>query len=165
MGIITRVRKFCFDVATLGGLGNWMIGGWVAAFLAIPFLLISRVISFLMPSIYHWFILGFIIFVVVVIQIACGFLGERKPSVIVLDNMCGMTIGLFGISLDWSLWKIIFAGYIFFIVLNLFKPFLLKNRYVHKVESFPGAIGILTSDVVFGLIVNLSVRLMLFFVK
>jgi phosphatidylglycerophosphatase A len=165
MVIINYFKKFCYDVATFGGLGEWFIGGFIASFFAVPLVLIGRALSYLMPSIFHWFILGFIVFAIIVIQVAYSSLEEKKDSVIVLDKMVGMIIALYGITIRMANWKVILVGYGCFFVLTLLKPLLLRSKFLHRIDHMSGVVGVLASDVIFGVITNLLLRLILFLIK
>jgi phosphatidylglycerophosphatase A len=70
-------------------------------------------------------------------------LGQRDPSVVVIDEVAGQMIALIGASLDWMS---MLAALILFRVFDIAKPFPLR-----RLEHLPEGLGIMLDDVGAGL--------------
>ena len=168
MGFLERVKNFFFDIATCYGLGNRVGGSLIASLLAIPLLLASRIILLIAPwdIFIQFFVFIFLSFIIVHFALQSSkehyqIYGaeEVEKARIVLDKVVGMTITLSSISFKFDNFKIILLGYGLYHILLFIKPLLLRYEIFKKIESLPGALGILVSDIVFGMFVNVVVRI------
>ncbi len=157
------LRETCYKVATFGGLGEWLGGGILASLAAIPLVLIGRLVYYLVPSLFYWLVGIVFVGICVMVQLACGVLEEKDSSVLVTSKTVGMAIAFFGIPLYWGDWKLILIGFLFFFILSFLKPVLMLVGGVKSVISLPGAAGLLLTDILFGGMVNLILRLSMFF--
>jgi len=155
-------RETCYKIATFGGLGEWLGGGILAALIAIPLVLIGRLVYYLVSSLFYWFIGIVFVGICIAVQLACGVLEEKDPSVLVISKTIGMAIAFFGIPLYWADWKLILIGFIFFFILSFLKPVLMLIGGFKNIMSLPGAVGLLLTDILFGGVVNLILRLSMF---
>ncbi|HFB83971.1 MAG TPA: phosphatidylglycerophosphatase A [Thermodesulfatator sp.] len=82
-------------------------------------------------------------------------LGLEDPRLVVIDEIAGMLLTLWGLAADPFL---MVAGFFLFRILDVFKPW--PIRVAEK--TFPGGWGIMADDLLAGLIGNLFLRLALF---
>ena len=152
----SRVKSWSFKVATLWSLGEWWLGGIFASTLAIPFLLLLQSVFWLSQPLFYWSIaLGAIIFLVL-IQWALLHDPDKEPSVIVLDKIIGVMIAFAYVPLQW---RIIVFGFIVFHILNKLRPFLPYRRIMRLLDRLPGVFGVLSGDILSGLLVNFFLQL------
>ncbi len=116
------------------------------------------------PGLFIWFFLAkidpllslFLILFLVLSSIPIAgqaeiMLNKKDPSEIVIDEMAGIVVALFGLPLN------VFsatAGFFIFRVLDIFKPF--PIRFIER--KLPGGVGIVMDDVVAGIYCNLLLR-------
>jgi len=99
MDILEKARGICFDISSCYGLGKYTGGAVLASLLAIPLLLISRVIMMVAPWQGYVQLLIFLGISFIIIQLAIKtpaaeyqVYGEEAPvarSMIVLDKIVG----------------------------------------------------------------------------
>lgn len=77
-------------------------------------------------------------------------MGVKDPPAVVIDEVAGMMIGL---ALLPATWKLYLAGFLLFRILDIFKP-----GPIRRLERLPGGAGIMTDDLLAGLITNLILR-------
>ena len=80
---------------------------------------------------------------------------ERKmhdPQIVVIDEVVGMMIALFGISQ--AKFIVFLSGFLLFRLFDIWKPFPIR-----KLEAFPNGVGIMLDDVLAGIYANLCLRL------
>ena len=94
---------------------------------------------------------GFILISVPVASRAARMLGEKDPGAIVIDEMAGILVTLWGIPFEFLP---VCAGFFIFRVLDIAKPF--PVGYLDKALS--GGTGIVADDLAAGLIGNLLLR-------
>jgi phosphatidylglycerophosphatase A len=80
-------------------------------------------------------------------------LNKKDPSCIVIDEVCGMLLGLSFMPLDA---KIIFLGFLFFRILDTLKPYPASG-----LQNIKGSLGIISDDIVAGLYTNILLQLIL----
>jgi len=78
-------------------------------------------------------------------------LGETDPGVIVIDEIVGMAVALWGLPLNWGT---IIAGFILFRALDIKKPG--PIRWMD--QKIRGGGGIMADDLAAGIVVNLVLR-------
>jgi len=78
-------------------------------------------------------------------------LGQTDPSVIVIDEIVGMAVALWGLPLNWGT---IIAGFIIFRALDIRKPG--PIRWMD--QKIRGGGGIMADDLAAGIVVNLVLR-------
>ncbi len=77
--------------------------------------------------------------------------GEKDPSRVVIDEVAGMLIALFGLPLEWP---ILVTAFFLFRAFDMFKIY-----PVNKFEGLPGAQGIMWDDLFAGLYTCLAMHL------
>ncbi len=77
---------------------------------------------------------------------------QRDPSAIVIDEVSGQLIAWFGIAP--ADWRLLVAGFIFFRLFDIWKPFLIR-----RTENLPGGWGIMADDWLAGLYAALMLLL------
>jgi phosphatidylglycerophosphatase A len=80
--------------------------------------------------------------------------GERDPSVVVIDEVAGFLLALFYVPISWVN---VCLGFFLFRVFDVLKPFPVRN-----LESLRGGFGIVADDLMAGIYANLSLRLLIF---
>jgi phosphatidylglycerophosphatase A len=116
------------------------------------------------PGLFIWFFLSkidpllslFIILFLVLSSISIAgqaeiMLNKKDPGEIVIDEMAGIVVALFGLPMNVLSAT---AGFFIFRVLDIFKPF--PIRFIER--KLPGGVGIVMDDVVAGIYCNLLLR-------
>ena len=98
------------------------------------------------------FILAFVLLLIRIAGKAEEIIGKKDAPEIVIDEIAGMMITLFGLSFNFF---VVFLGFILFRLLDILKPFPIS--YVEKKLS--GGTAIMLDDVVTGIIANIILRL------
>ncbi len=78
-------------------------------------------------------------------------LGEKDPGVIVIDEFAGQFLALLALPPTWA---VLAAGFVLFRLFDIVKP-----PPARRLESLPGATGIMADDLVAGLYANLLLQL------
>lgn len=99
-------------------------------------------------------LLGVIIVSVRVSEKAQELLNAHDPHAIVIDEIAGMAVALWG--LEWSL-KTVVIGFILFRLVDIIKP--PPIRWIDSTIS--GGLGVVLDDVAAGVLVNLILRLLI----
>lgn len=158
--MLEKINEFALRIAMCGGLGRTIGGSIVASLFAVPLLLLGRIVW---RFSYSWFMIGGLVFFAAccgIIQLALGAISDQSPSSIVLDKMLGMSIALAGISFSFRYWKILLLAFVLFHILNLFaRPLFLFNQMFAKIDGMHNVIGIVSSDLFFGVMTNIVIRL------
>lgn len=131
--------SWLLKIATLGPLGYMPFPGTVATIVSFLVLYPVRVFSF---SLYVActgviFLIGY-----QAVKHALGFFNYKDPSVIVWDEVIGCAFSLLIIPVGF---KFLFLNLAFFRFFDGVKPF-----GIHRLESIPGAWGVILDDVVAG---------------
>ncbi|MFQ5680535.1 MAG: phosphatidylglycerophosphatase A [Candidatus Omnitrophota bacterium] len=133
------------------GLGYLPAGGTVAS-------VVSVVVYFLLRDnhpLYNILTLLSTLAALVVCGRAERAFGRKDPSQIVLDEISGMLVGFLFIPFSWSH---ALVGFIVFRFFDIVKVYPLK-----KIESFPGAWGVVLDDLCAGVYANFILRILMFF--
>ena len=80
-------------------------------------------------------------------------LGEKDPSVVVIDEVAGMMLGL--ALLPAKGW-VYLVGFLLFRFLDISKP-----GPIRRLERLPGSVGIMFDDLAAGILTNLVLRLVI----
>ena len=80
-------------------------------------------------------------------------IGQKDPSVIVIDEVAGMMLTL---ALLPAGWRTYLAGFLLFRLLDIWKP-----GPIRRLEQLPGSLGIMADDPAAGAAANLIIRLLL----
>lgn len=153
--MFSRIKEWCFYIATLGPIGSWSGGGLVSSLVAIPLLMVARFISALHQDAAFLFCLGTIVSMVVIIHGALHFQSNKDASYLVLDRVLGFFIAFLGMSLTI---KFFFAGFIIFHTVGIVRPLIFNKIGPLDLRSLPGVFGIITGDLIAGVAVNLFLR-------
>ena len=84
-------------------------------------------------------------------------LGQKDPSVIVIDEVAGMMLTLAGLP---ARWPVYLAGFLLFRLLDILKPWPIR-----RLERLPGSRGIMLDDLAAGLAAQAILRLALHFLR
>lgn len=79
-----------------------------------------------------------------------NYLKKKDHQAIVIDEIGGFLVGMMGISFSFPALAL---GFIFFRLFDIVKPF-----HMEKLHNFPGGWGIVTDDIVAGLLTNIFLR-------
>ena len=79
--------------------------------------------------------------------------GRRDPGQVVVDEVMGMLVTMFGIGTGWAGALI---GFVLFRAADIFKPYP-SNR----LEGLPGGLGVMADDLMAAVYANLALRLVL----
>ena len=79
-------------------------------------------------------------------------IGEVDPGCIVIDEIAGIMVAMWGLPFEWLP---VLAGFLVFRFLDMLKPF--PIRQIEK--SLPSGLGIVTDDIVAGVITNIVLRM------
>jgi phosphatidylglycerophosphatase A len=84
-----------------------------------------------------------------------GILGEHDPSRVVIDEVVGMALAL------WSIqgWPWLVMGFLFFRIFDIWKP-----GPVARLQNLPGGWGVMADDVAAGILANLAVHGLVWFI-
>jgi phosphatidylglycerophosphatase A len=79
-------------------------------------------------------------------------LGEKDPSVIVIDEIAGFLVAMWAFP---STWRAVVAGFLLFRFFDILKPFPIRKIDQHA----PGGWGVMLDDVLAGVYANIALRL------
>lgn len=79
--------------------------------------------------------------------------GKKDPRPVVIDEVCGIFLAFFLVPLTW---ENIVAGFVFYRLFDIFKPFPAR-----RLEKLPGAWGIMADDILCGLYTNALLHLLM----
>ena len=158
MKIIEKFKEICFFAATFGVVGNWRFGYMIASVATIPFLYFLRSLYWLDQQVFFYFLIALFTAIMIIFHTALQYPTDKEASCIVLDRALGFTIAFFGTPLNL---KFLVVGFILFHASNFFQP-IVWYQVVHKhLERLPGFLGIVASDILAGVSVNLFFRFIL----
>ena len=80
-------------------------------------------------------------------------IGRKDPGILVIDEVVGILIALWGLPLSWP---VIISGFFLFRAFDMFKIYPI-NRF----EALPGGLGIMLDDVMAGLYTNIVLHVAL----
>ena len=80
-------------------------------------------------------------------------LGQKDPGVVVIDEVVGVIIALWGLPLIWS---VMICGFFLFRAFDMFKIY-----PINKLEAQPGGWGIMLDDCMAGVYTNIILRVAL----
>lgn len=110
--------------------------------------LLGLVLAFWFPS-NLYLVIGVSLLGVLVAHEAEKILEEHDSPIIVIDEVAGFLIAAYA----WSGWYLVLA-FVLFRILDIMKPEPLRS-----LQKLPGGLGIMTDDLLAGLLANLAVRL------
>ena len=147
-------RTFIANIATCGGIGK--IPFAPGTFGSIPGLLLYYFLSRLHPLAAACCIIGFILMAVWIAGKAEQAFKVKDPGCIVIDEIAGMAVTFF--ALPPSLYLGV-AGFALFRIFDVLKPF--PVGYLDR--NLKGGAGIVMDDVAAGVISNLILHVLLYF--
>jgi phosphatidylglycerophosphatase A len=80
-------------------------------------------------------------------------LGQKDPGIVVIDEVVGVMIALWGLPL---IWPVMICGFFLFRAFDMFKIY-----PVNKLEAQPGGWGIMLDDCMAGVYTNIILRIAL----
>jgi len=172
MDIFEKIKEISLEVVTFGKLGYIKFGDIIASAFAIPFLFLFKGLYEINESIFYWSISLGLILSIIIIQIAI----QKKPveksedeesepevidtecgeAKIVLDKIIGVMAAFIYVPLKL---RVVIFGFVLFHIINTFQVFAFYKRIIKYAENLPGALGIIGSDILSGLLVNLFLQL------
>ncbi len=169
MFTLKQIRDLCFYISTFEFLGKFPGKKILISLIGIPLLFLFMGLS----AITNWSLLTIIIVFILLCMITVQFSKQQSnvdydmfaetplkmSELLVLDQIIGIMLVFWGHVLYLRNWKLFFLGFAIFHLLNYLKPMLKKIEIFKKIESFPDAIGLFVSDIVFGLLVNIILRI------
>jgi phosphatidylglycerophosphatase A len=160
---MTKIKEICLNISSLGKLGQHrLIGGLIASFAAIPIVFILNFFAEINLSLFYILLLILLILSFGITQLALMLISDKDPGIIVLDKVVGLAAVFIYVPLTI---KFILVGFVLFHILNFLLNYLIM-RFVHiDIERLPGAIGILISDILSGLVINLFLRLIIWIAR
>ena len=96
----------------------------------------------------------FIFFAVCIADAAEKIVKRNDPGCIVIDEIAGMMVALFGLPFNPIT---VVIGFIIFRILDILKPFPIRNLD----KRIPGGLGVVADDVAAGIMANLLLRIIL----
>ena len=78
------------------------------------------------------------------------FVGEKDPSCVVIDEVCGVMIVFF--MLPWN-WPVVWTAFFLFRAFDMFKIY-----PANKFESLPGGTGVMMDDIMAGIYTNITMQ-------
>lgn len=126
--------------------------GTFGSILGIP---LCYLISKIDPAFIVPVVILLILFSIGVAHKAEKYLDQNDPGCIVIDEIVGFVVVLFGLPLNWYL---IILGFIFFRCFDIVKPFPIRQLEKHT----KGGFGIVLDDILAGVYTNLLLRLGIF---
>lgn len=141
-----KVNKYIHNLLTFSFIGYLPASGTVATIFTLP---VIYLFSFLNPINYILITLLLTLLAYYFINLVIKYI-KNDPPEIVIDEFIGCLFTFIAIKI--SLKAIIF-GFLFFRLFDIYKPFGIK-----KIETIPGAIGILFDDIAAGLISNILLQ-------
>lgn len=160
--MVEKIKKICFDIATLGGIGEIPAGGLVATLVSVPLLFILKAFSWLGPTFFALLVILITVFVLSVIHLALHYQTDKDSSVIVIDRLFGCLIVFLSIPISI---KVLVIGFLLFNFFNFLSPFLWYKLGNINLEELPGVLGIIASDLVVGVVLNILFRLILWIAR
>ena len=100
-------------------------------------------------------IIVFILAAIFIAHEAEKILKKKDPGAVVIDEIAGIVVALAGLPFNTI---IVFAGFVIFRLLDIFKPFPIK--YIE--EKMSGGAGIVMDDVVAGIMTNAIMRIFIY---
>ncbi|MBD3231677.1 hypothetical protein GF322_03365 [Candidatus Dependentiae bacterium] len=162
MFIFQKIKEISFKLASFGRLGQSTLGMFLSSLAAFPILFLGRILYDINSTIFYWFIGLVVVFSIVIISFALHFISDEYPSNIVLDKVIGMMLTFAFIPLRW---KLMLFGFVFFHVVNFFRPFLFCKTLGKRINELPFGLGILAGDVVTGVICNIFLQIIVWVVR
>ena len=151
---MTFKDKVIIFIATGGGLGKIPIApGTFGTLAGILFVLGFNKLG---PKYETIFVVVFIIFAILISDMAEAILKQKDPGCIVIDEIAGYVVTMVGISLSLNT---IVAGFILFRFFDIIKPFPVK--YFER--NFKGGSGIVLDDLVAGILSSAVLRILIKF--
>jgi phosphatidylglycerophosphatase A len=157
MGILGRIYKFSYDVATIRSLGRTRLGALLASFLVFPLLICMQLLARVSIAFLQWFVISGIVLFIFMIYGAMKHDYENAPKAIVLNKVLGLLIAFWAVALRW---KVMIFGFVLFHVIDYFLPTFFRKIF-DRLSALPGILGVISRDVIAGLLVNMLLILIL----
>ena len=156
-----KLKRICFMIATLGSLGEWWLGGVLASTLAIPLLFLFQSLYWLSNTIFYWTLSAACVLFLIIIQWALQSSTDeydrcRVSRSIVCDKIIGAMIALAGVPLRW---RVVIFGFLLFHFVNTVQPFYWYRKIIRQLDRLPGVFGVLSGDILSGVLVNVFLHL------
>ncbi len=153
-----NINEWCIYLSTFGGLGRWIGGGFLATLWALALVLIGKGIYLISPVSAYWVLGIFLLSTAVIVAIAAPAITIEDKRTIILGKLVGMVVAFAGIPFELHYWKLLFAGFLLFHVLNFLKPLLLYNEKLKKL-SHSNFFDLFITELMFGFFVNMFIRI------
>ena len=135
-------RNVIIFVATWCGCGFIPLApGTFGSLATIPLIIILKDVSIIIRIVV---LLSVILIGIIVAEKAYHILGDNDPKVVVIDEVAGMLVAALFLPFQW---KYIVPAFIIFRILDIIKPFPIRD-----IEDIKGGIGIMADDILAGAI-------------
>ncbi len=159
MIILEKIKEFCFNIATLFGLGRFFARSIIATLISFPLIFLGRFFYNILPiNIFFWLAGSLFILSLFVLYMALGFVTQQDKSSIVLNKTIGMIFVFIGIPLQN---KHVLVGFMLFHFVGLLAPYIFYKLFNKKIESLPVHVGPVFGDIVYGIICNIFLKFLI----
>ena len=138
------MNSFSILIATFLGVGYFPAAPGTAA------TVIGGLLAFLLQGTIFYYTVTVFVLIVLGIFVSSHvekLLNQTDPGIVVIDEVAGMMIALFGLPFSWP---IAICGFFLFRAMDMFKIY-----PINKLESMPGGWGIMLDDVMAGVYTNI----------
>ncbi|MFC1894466.1 phosphatidylglycerophosphatase A [Candidatus Dependentiae bacterium] len=156
MVVLEKIKEYSYNIATIGGLGKWKTGAFIASLLAFPLLIFDRFLYVCSASVFYWFIFLLVAASCLIIYFASNFVDHGYVDNIVWDKVIGLMLTFAYIPLKF---RLMLFGFIIFHLINFLRPFILRKCLVQKINELPLGIEIISGDIISGFICNFFLQL------
>ena len=99
-----------------------------------------------------------LVFIVIVLGVYVAqqgedFYGEKDAPQIVIDEIAGFLVAMYGLGSN-----MLIPAFILFRIFDILKPY-----PINKLQEFHGGVGIMLDDIVAGVVANLLIKMIIFF--
>jgi phosphatidylglycerophosphatase A len=147
-------RLFGYILGTAGGLGYSPVApGTVGSAAAVLLFVLSRDLQAANPYLFGIVIVAVFLAGTAAARIVASAENNEDPKIVVVDEVVGQWIALFGLALSW---KGLLAAFLLFRLMDIWKPFPIR-----RLEPIGGGWGIMLDDVLAGIYAWAVLRLLL----
>ncbi|KKP24351.1 MAG: hypothetical protein SZ59_C0002G0197 [candidate division TM6 bacterium GW2011_GWF2_28_16] len=158
MIILKNIKEFCFNVATLFGMGEVWGKSVLATIVSFPIIILGRFFYDVLPiNIFLWIICILFLLSLIILYLAINFITEKDKSCIVLNKTIGMIFVFIGVTLRT---KLVITGFVMFHIVALIAPYIFYRVFNRKIETLPAHVGIIFGNIIYGIICNIFLKLL-----
>ena len=160
---MNKIKKVCRLIATAGVLSRFPFGGIVFSTVGALFMFVVQSMFHLQTTALLSIVFGVAVLLVIIMQIATMGSGEElfNRNAIVLDKIIGMFCAFLLVP---AKLKILIFGFVLFHCISFGQQFVQFRGYAARLSGLPGVLGIISDDIVAGVLVNGFLHLMIWIV-